>query len=182
MAEEVKIDTSRGWEVKPNPARGRVGKGIIPEAGQRLKELWADPEWAAALIAKRKAAIDKMKAEGKPFRNRANVPLGMNIKQAKRFWRQAKFEATLTMKKLDKAGVLDEADEQARESLHYAITAMRDPTTPKQHGLQAARLVLDFTKAKPASKSEVTISKAEEWLEAVITDNAKDNSGPTSSA
>jgi hypothetical protein len=118
-----------------------------------------------------------MKATGQRRRNRAGIPQGMNLEQAKRFWRQARFEATLAMKKLEAAGVLDDADEQSREALRYAIEKIKDKTTAPAHGLMAARLVLDFTKAKPAQKSEVTINKAEEWLEAVTADNAKAEQG-----
>ena len=34
--------------------------------------------------------------------------------------------------------------------------------------LAAARLVLDFTKSKPASKSDVSISKAEDFLASLL--------------
>lgn len=170
MAEEVAPDTLRGWERKNSPLR-KPSQGLT--CSSKMKELWADPEWRAALIAKRQKTFDHMKATGKRRRNRAGIPQGMNLTQAKRFWRQARFEATLTMKKLEAAGVLDDADTQSKEALHYAISKIKDPTTAPAHGLIAARLILDFTKAKPAQKSEVTINKAEEWLEAVTADNAK---------
>ena len=36
--------------------------------------------------------------------------------------------------------------------------------------LAAARLVLDFTKQKPASKNEVALTKAEDFLASLVTD------------
>jgi hypothetical protein len=36
--------------------------------------------------------------------------------------------------------------------------------------LSAARLVLDFTKAKPTAKSEVTVKSAEDWIQEVTSD------------
>lgn len=173
---EVKPDTSRGWERKNNPLRPRDGpRSTLPRA-VKLRELWADPEWRAGQIAKFKAG--KVKRESKS--GRANIPHGMNKKIAQTFHRQAKFEATLKMKQLEKAGVLEDADEQSKAALHEAIRIMRDMTTVNREKLQAARLVLDFTKAKPASKSEITVSKAEDWLEAVVQD-AKANQGSDSS-
>jgi hypothetical protein len=38
--------------------------------------------------------------------------------------------------------------------------------------LAAARLVLDFTKSKPASKSIVAVDEAEAWLSKIAEDNA----------
>lgn len=74
------------------------------------------------------------------------------------------------MNKLEAAGVLEDADAQAKEALKAAIAVMRGPVSPKDK-LAAARLVLDFTKAKPAQKQDITVSKAEAWLEAVTKDN-----------
>lgn len=102
------------------------------------------------------------------------VGTNMRKTQVKVFLRQARLEATLTMKKLDKAGVLDDADDMARAALHEALVVMRGPTTAKDK-LTAARLVLDFTKAKPASKQEIQVSTAEAWLEEVTQDNAKES-------
>jgi hypothetical protein len=101
--------------------------------------------------------------------------------QAKWFWRQARFEATLTMKKLDKAGVLNDADDQAREALHAALSIMRMEIAQKDR-LAAARLVLDFTKAKPAQRTELTVNKAEEWLAQVTQQNEKADQGDAGDA
>jgi hypothetical protein len=47
---------------------------------------------------------------------------------------------------------------------------MRVPGETRER-LAAARLVLDFTKSRPASKSEVTIGKAEEFLASLLTED-----------
>ena len=72
------------------------------------------------------------------------------------------------MSELEKAGVLDDADTQAREALETTLLIMRAPGDKKVQ-LSAARQVLEWTKAKPASKSDITVNKAEAWL-ASITD------------
>ena len=44
---------------------------------------------------------------------------------------------------------------------------MREPGQNRDR-LTAARMVLDFTKTKPATKQDVTIGKAEEFLESLL--------------
>lgn len=75
------------------------------------------------------------------------------------------------MKKLEAAGVIDAADEQANEAMHVTLTVMRLADLPVKERLAAARQVLEWTKAKPAQKTELTVTKAEEWLAAVTEDN-----------
>lgn len=145
---------------------GRSGRR--PEASKKLKELWADPVWRADLLERRKATVSR---GGRP---RARI--GMNKEQVQRFWRLAKFQAQLTMNKLEQAGVLDDADTQAKEALKHALTVMRSHATPIKDSLTAASLVLTYTKAKPAQKTELTVTKAEEWLEAVTADAKADES------
>ena len=60
-------------------------------------------------------------------------------------------------------------DEFAVEALRTAVEIMREPGQNRDR-LTAARMVLDFTKTKPAAKSEVTIGKAEAFLESLLVD------------
>lgn len=57
--------------------------------------------------------------------------------------------------------------EYAKEALTTAVEVMRVPGETRER-LAAARLVLDFTKQKPASKAEVAVSKAEDFLAALL--------------
>ena len=50
---------------------------------------------------------------------------------------------------------------------------MRTPGETKER-LSAARLVLEFTEAKPASKSDVTLHQAEVWLEELAAEDDKE--------
>jgi len=61
-------------------------------------------------------------------------------------------------------------DEYSKEALKTAVEVMRVPGETRER-LAAARLVLDFTKSRPASKSEVTIGKAEEFLASLLTED-----------
>lgn len=55
----------------------------------------------------------------------------------------------------------------SREALQTAVEIMRVPGETRER-LSAARLILDYTKAKPVSKSEVAISKAEDFLASLL--------------
>ncbi len=55
----------------------------------------------------------------------------------------------------------------AQEALETSLTVMRGPVSAGDK-LKAARQVLDFTMAKPVSKSEVTVNSAEEWLKSLV--------------
>lgn len=146
-----------------------MAKEVDKSAAQsaRVKALWADPLWA---FHQRNKIMGHHVPKG--------TPCGLNRVQAKVFWKQARFEASLTMNKLKEAGVIDDTDAQANEALHTALSVMRMPL-PAKEKLAAARLVLDFTKAKPAQKTELTVNAAEDWLQAVTQDNASKTEGDT---
>ena len=67
-----------------------------------------------------------------------------------------------------------EADDYAKEALTTAVEIMRAPDATRER-LAAARLVLDFTKQKPASKSEMAISQAESFLEGLLVEEERTN-------
>lgn len=73
-------------------------------------------------------------------------------------------------------------DEYQKEALSTAVEVMRLVGETRER-LAAARLVLDFTKSKPASKSDVSISKAEDFLASLLQEDeqpdAPENSDDT---
>lgn len=89
--------------------------------------------------------------------------LGYTAKEAERLWKRARKQAEKQMEDIKQKIDLESA---AEEALTEALTVMRGPIAAKEK-LAAARLVLDFTKAKPATKSEVTVNSAEEWLKSL---------------
>lgn len=98
-------------------------------------------------------------------------PDGMLIEQAEEAWAIARAKAKEDMANIKK--VMDIGDERAEEALLATIEVMRSPMNQATK-LQAARQVLEWTKAKPANKSEVTVNAAEAWL-ASIAEDAKDD-------
>ena len=151
------------------PNRGENVVNKLPGLGQRLKELWKDPEWRARTLANQRAAGVKRRGPGK---GRIGVPDGMRKAEALQAWAVAKESADKTMIDLEKAGLLDESPAEAKEALQAALEVMRSPMDHKTK-LAAARLVLDFTKSKPASKSVVAVDEAEVWLAQIA--GKKDN-------
>jgi hypothetical protein len=79
--------------------------------------------------------------------------------------KQAKADAERIVAIMVKENDID--DEYAVEALKTAVEIMREPAQNRDR-LTAARMVLDFTKTKPAAKSEVTIGKAEAFLESLL--------------
>jgi hypothetical protein len=92
--------------------------------------------------------------------------VGMKRSSARQRWTEARRKAREDMAKIKEKLVLSEA---AEEALEGALVVMR---SPQNQGikLQAAKLVLDFTMAKPESKSKVTVQSAEDWLETLVND------------
>ena len=65
-------------------------------------------------------------------------------------------------------------DEYAKTALETAVEVMKTPGENRER-VAAARLVLDFTKSKPSAKSEVSISKAEDFLASLMTPDDEDD-------
>ena len=86
----------------------------------------------------------------------------------KRCWTIARRRAKEDMEKIKKVVDLDSA---AEEALETTLVIMRAPGK-KELQLKAARQILDFTKAKPVAKSEVTINTAEDWLASLTEDKS----------
>ena len=104
----------------------------------------------------------------KPKRNAGRprgTPDGYTAEMIKPIRKKAKADAERIVAIMAKEHDID--DEYAVEALKTAVEIMREPAQNRDR-LTAARMVLDFTKTKPAAKSEVTIGKAEAFLESLL--------------
>ena len=98
-----------------------------------------------------------------------NVPDGYSKETIKPIIDQAKEDAKRAVSIMKKE--YDIEDPRAEEALETAVEIMRTPVHNRDR-LQAAKLILDFTKVKPVAKSEITVGKAEEFLSSLLdTDN-----------
>lgn len=117
-----------------------------------------------------------MCAEGK-FRKPIGSYTGITKEDREWYNRRAKEKAQETIRIMAEKGILTPNDDpRAVKALEAAVEMLESPA-PQREKLAAARLILDFTKAKPASSSIVTVNKAEEWL-AAITKEEGDAEGP----
>ena len=100
------------------------------------------------------------------------VPDGHTAESIKPIREQAKKDAIKVVDIMtDKYNI---EDEYAKAALETAVEVMKCPGENRER-VAAARLVLDFTKSKPSAKSEVSISKAEDFLASLMTDDDEDN-------
>lgn len=103
------------------------------------------------------------------------TPDGYTLEAITPIREQAKKDAERIVAKMTKDNNID--DEYAVEALKAAVEIMREPGQNRDR-LTAARMVLDFTKTKPAAKSEVTIGKAEAFLESLLdSDDEEEQNG-----
>lgn len=104
------------------------------------------------------------------------TPDGYTLEAITPIREQAKKDAERIVAKMTKDNNID--DEYAIEALKAAVEIMREPGQNRDR-LTAARMVLDFTKTKPAAKSEVTIGRAEAFLESLlVSDDEEEQDGP----
>jgi hypothetical protein len=126
------------------------------EEGRALRKQWS---------------TKKRKNGGRP----KGTPDGYTLEAITPIREQAKKDAERIVAKMTKDNNID--DEYAVEALKAAVEIMREPGQNRDR-LTAARMVLDFTKTKPAAKSEVTIGKAEAFLESLLdSDDEEEQNG-----
>jgi len=96
------------------------------------------------------------------------VPDGHTAETIKPIREQAKKDAIKVVKIMSEKYNIE--DEYQKEALKTAVEVMRIDGQSRER-LAAARLVLDFTKSKPASKSDVSIHKAEDFLASLLVED-----------
>ena len=111
----------------------------------------------------------------------AGIMWGETRETAAAAWEESLEKAKRTMAELivsETIQVPKTTDENAAyDALECALTIMRSKVAPREQ-LAAAKIVLDFTKAKPAQKQDITVSSTETWLKQVIEDDKSNGSGP----
>lgn len=99
------------------------------------------------------------------------LPDGIGLPRFLKHKAQVEKEVKIIMTELTKDIDMNDTDTKyAVEALETAVILMRMQGDARNK-LGAAKLVLEFTKAKPSTKSEVTINTAEALLEAILKDD-----------
>ena len=158
---------------KPNNPRKKREKNMSnsrPAATNPLVQQHKTPEGRAKYLA----MIRKVKSPGRPL----GVPDGHTKKTIAPIVDQAKADAKKVVEIMKKQ--YDIEDPRAEEALETAVEIMRTPVHNRDR-LQAAKLILDFTKVKPVAKSEVVIGNAEAFLSSLLDDTGDNSDGNTGS-
>lgn len=140
----------------------KVGTGPMPQRAPKsnyFSELMKTPEGRAL---RKQWSTKPRKNAGRP----RGVPDGYSKEQIEPIRQQVKAEAKEVVKIMAEKYNIE--DEYAKAALETAVEVMRMVGDNRER-VAAARLVLDFTKQRPASKSEVSVSKAEDFLASLLT-------------
>ncbi len=152
MSQQKKERKKKPQKELTHPNNSRSGKSHF------FSNLMSTPEGRAL---RKQWSTKPRKNAGRPM----GVPDGHSQESFAPVREEARVYADKVVKIMKKE--FDIEDEYQTEALRTAVEVMRlDGQTREK--LAAARLVLDFTKSKPAAKSDVTISAAEDFLASVM--------------
>jgi pyruvate/2-oxoacid:ferredoxin oxidoreductase alpha subunit len=125
---------------------------------KRLKTIPGYKEWLALRTNQMLVGIRR------PRGKKPGTPHGMRWHEAQPLWEIAKQKAKVHMANIKKVIPLE--DERAEKALLATLEVLESPMNQTTK-LAAARQVLEWTRAKPASKQEVTVNAAEAWLASI---------------
>ena len=94
--------------------------------------------------------------------SRSGIPDGMRKAKAQEAWSDARKKANKHMANMKKAGLIPD-DEIVQKATMATLEIMESPMNQDMR-LKAARQLLEWYKAKPVSKTEMTVNAAEAWL------------------
>jgi hypothetical protein len=170
MTVETKVDGRRTRKRSPRPHKTSIKR---PGLSEHFRKMWKDPEWREKMMEKRKAA-GLVRKEKRNFRQ--GVPDGMRKADAEVLWDQARRQAKRFIQIMEDADKVETLPvpgteaEMAKQVLEQAFVHAVSPLTDAKNKATYIRIVLDFTKSKPESKSKLTLDKSEEWLAEVAKD------------
>lgn len=166
-------NSTDGRQLRKRRPRPTVGDAHTSKRSEAMRRRYQDP---AQREASRQRML-RMKAQGKMTGRPLGVWDGYTKEQCARIHEEAKAQAAKTIQAMKDKGMIAEGDDpRAVEALEAAITVLREPQSQGTK-LQAAKLILEYTKSKPASETKVTVNKAEEWLAAIAEDDGSDEDG-----
>lgn len=145
------------------------GPGIGIVSKSRLKQLWADPEWRAKKLEQMKSVKGRGRPHGVPdgYRKNTIAPIRERIRE----------ENQLIIRHMMATKQFTPDNDVSEAAFSTLLEAIRVPGALKDR-ISAAKALLEFTQRKPAAYSEVTLNKAETFLEAVLQE-AQGAEGPS---
>ena len=153
-------------------SKPKVGNGDAPWKAPKKNYFSTLMETPEGRELRRQWSNKKRKNPGRP----RGTPDGFRKHEIEPIREKIKKEAEEVVNKMaEKYGI---EDSYAKEALACAVEVLRVPGETRER-LSAARLVLDFTKSKPVSKSEVAVAKAEDFLASLLEDDGSETSSNT---
>lgn len=148
-----------------------------PNAAAGMKAYWASPEGKAKMIERKAITAAKRALNPEQF-SRAAIPNGMTRETVAPLVAHARQQADRFIQKMKDEGVLptmpDSDEERAEAVLKQAVVIALSPGE-RQSQMAAIRTVLEWTRAKPASKQHISLDTTESWLAEIAADDAKDH-------
>lgn len=142
----------------------KVGQGKHPQKRPKSNYFATLMQTEEGRALRREWSTRPRKNAGRP----KGVPDGYRKEQIEPIREKAKVESKRIVEIMAKEHNIE--DEYAKAALETAVEVMRVPGDTRER-IAAARLVLDFTRSKPAAKNELSISKAEDFLASLIEDD-----------
>jgi hypothetical protein len=127
--------------------------------------------------------MDELKQINPHHFSSAGVPDGMRKPEAMRLWAEAREQAKKFIKIMEDKDLVETVvipgseAEMGKRALEEAFVMAIGPMTDAKTKAAAIRTVLEWTKAKPESKSKLTLDKSEEWLASLASDMPDADSG-----
>lgn len=159
----------------------------VPRTAHRSRSVTVAERLKFSELGKKgpKAQTDEHRARNLERMNakRMDLPVGVKASWWRPRWKAALTAAQEKVEIMEQKGYLgavsdgaaDEINALRREGAKLALTtaiACLDPNVkeklPARDRLAAARLVLDFSLAKPVAESKVTVQRAEDFLDSVL--------------
>lgn len=151
---------------KPGPKRAKRKKAP-PVKKHRLKGTTPGPKMKMLLIPGYREWWNLRQKQNSQYmiesRSRFGIPDGMRKAEALKAWAEARRKAEKHMANMKKAGLMPDDNEIIEKATLATLEILEGPMNQDMK-LKAANQLLTFFKAKPASKSEVTVNAAEAWL------------------
>lgn len=82
---------------------------------------------------------------------------------------EARAEAKEILKYMEAQGYVLPKDEYAREGIETIVVEMRRTDLSPRDKLAAAKTLLEYTLAKPAAETNVTVKRPEDFLDDLVT-------------
>lgn len=150
-------------EQQQKKPRANRPKGTPKSKTPGFAELAKTPEGRAQMAEWRKLAIGK---GGRP----KGATDGFSAYRRQKMIAKAAAEAKVIVKAMEDKGIVIPKDAAAREAFETVVTEMRRKDLLPKDKLAFARTVLEWSMAKPAAETNVTVKKAEDFLSEIAGD------------